>query len=353
MHPILQRQLHRLEITDAPPDPERWLMLLERVDRAYVEADQDRYTLERALSISSEEMRQRFDDLRATQRELVAASRKAGMADVATSVLHNVGNVLNSVNVSAGEVSRLAVSRSVEGLARAVLLLREQPQPGRFLDEDPRGAKLLEYLGVLDASLTRERAAMQDELAALRRHVEHIKVIVAQQLSVARGEHAPCDVREPVDLRALVDDALGTLRATLPAGADLVTRSPSNAVTAHTDRHKVFQIVMNLLSNARDAVAGRAGVVEVRLEARGERVALSVRDNGVGVAPEVRERIFTHGFTTKASGHGFGLHASACAAAELGGALTLHSEGVGQGATFTLTLPSEPRSPQSARGATA
>ncbi len=353
MHRILQRQLRRLELASAPPDPERWALLLERVDRAYVEADQDRYTLERALAISSEEMRQRFDDLRAAQRELVRASRKAGMADVATSVLHNVGNVLNSVNVSAGEVSRLAASRSVEGLSRAVALLRAQPQPGRFLDEDPRGAGMLEYLGALDESLTRERAAMQEELAAVRRHIEHIKVIVSQQLSEARGDRGPGEVRERLDLRELVDDALGALRATLPLGADLVVHAPGRSVTLSTDRHKVFQIVMNLLSNARDAVAGRAGVVEVLAEARGELAVLTVRDNGVGVAPEVRDRVFTHGFTTKSSGHGFGLHASACAAAELGGSLTLHSDGPGRGASFTLSLPRGLRVGANAQGATA
>jgi signal transduction histidine kinase len=353
MHRILERQLRRLELTDATPDPERWACLLARVDRAYVEADQDRYTLERALAISSEEMRERFDDLRAAQQQLVLASRKAGMADVATSVLHNVGNVLNSVNVSAGEVSRLASSRSVEGLTRAVALLQAQPQPGRFLDEDPRGAKLLEYLGALDASLARERAAMQDELAALRRHIEHIKVIVSQQLSVARGEHGAAEVRERLDLRALVDDALGMLRTTLPPGADLVVHGPRHSVSLSTDRHKVFQVVMNLLSNARDAVAGRAGVVEVLTDTRDDLAVLTVRDNGVGVAPEVRDRIFTHGFTTKASGHGFGLHASACAAAELGGSLSLQSDGPGCGATFTLTLPREPRVGASAQGATA
>lgn len=353
MHRILERQLRRLELSDAPPDRERWALLLARVDRAYVEADQDRYTLERALAISSEEMRERFDDLRATQNQLVLASRKAGMADVATSVLHNVGNVLNSVNVSAGEVSRLASSRSVDGLTRAVALLRGQPRPGRFLDEDPRGAKVLEYLGALDASLARERAAMQEELAALRRHVEHIKVIVSQQLQVARGDRGSRGVCEHLDLRELVDDALGMLRATLPPGADLVVHGPRRSVFLCTDRHGVFQVVMNLLSNARDAVAGRAGVVEVLTDTRDDLAVLTVRDNGVGVAPEVRDRIFTHGFTTKASGHGFGLHASACAVAELGGSLALQSDGPGCGATFTLTLPRGPRAGANAQGATA
>ncbi|HEX5747505.1 MAG TPA: ATP-binding protein [Archangium sp.] len=68
-------------------------------------------------------------------------------------------------------------------------------------------------------------------------------------------------------------------------------------------------------------------------------VRIQVHDNGMGIAPEMLTRIFQYGFTTREEGHGFGLHSSALAAQELGGSLTVHSEGPGHGATFTLELP--------------
>jgi len=68
-------------------------------------------------------------------------------------------------------------------------------------------------------------------------------------------------------------------------------------------------------------------------------VRISVTDNGIGIQPEHMTRIFSHGFTTKKDGHGFGLHSGALAARDLGGALRVASDGLGHGASFTLDLP--------------
>jgi len=69
------------------------------------------------------------------------------------------------------------------------------------------------------------------------------------------------------------------------------------------------------------------------------RFFISVCDTGVGIEQENLTRIFSHGFTTKADGHGFGLHTSALAAKAMGGSITAHSEGSGKGATFIIELP--------------
>ena len=104
-----------------------------------------------------------------------------------------------------------------------------------------------------------------------------------------------------------------------------------------------MMILVNLVSNARQALDTTASG-ERRLHislarAANDRVHITLRDNGVGIAPELLTRIFQYGFTTRREGHGFGLHSSALAAQELGGSLRVHSEGPGQGATFTLDLP--------------
>jgi C4-dicarboxylate-specific signal transduction histidine kinase len=108
------------------------------------------------------------------------------------------------------------------------------------------------------------------------------------------------------------------------------------------DKHKVLQILINLISNAKyalDAVPEGERTLRVRLFSDGTRAFIQMVDNGVGIAPEVRERLFAHGYTTRKDGHGFGLHSSALAAQMLGGRLTLDSEGPGKGAVATLELP--------------
>jgi len=113
-----------------------------------------------------------------------------------------------------------------------------------------------------------------------------------------------------------------------------------------TDKHKVLMILVNLISNAKyalDSAPVGQRCLTLRLEApAADRVRIEVRDNGMGIEPELLTRIFQHGFTTRDEGHGFGLHSSALAAQELGGMLTAHSEGPGRGATFTLELPCMP-----------
>jgi PAS domain S-box-containing protein len=278
---------------------------------------------------------------------LVAVSRHAGMAEVASNVLHNVGNVLNSVNVSTALLGdRLRGSR-VGNLARAVELLRGRAEasPGEFaafLTDDPEGQRLVSYLAGVAAHLRDERDELAAEVEALARSVEHIKEIVAVQQGYAR---APGGTEETLPASALVGEALRILDASpTPAAIEIVREiADGDDPTLTVEKHKVVQILINLVRNGRQACAERGGgpgcvVVRVARAAAG-RVHFSVRDDGVGIAPEVLARVFEHGFTTRKDGHGFGLHGAALMAAELGGALAVASEGLGRGATFTLDLP--------------
>jgi signal transduction histidine kinase len=341
MHSVLERQMRKLGLGSAPPTAEQWASFLDRVDHTYTAGDQDRYTLERALDLSSAEMRKRFAELRAAQGALVSASRKAGMADVATSVLHNVGNVLNSVNVSANVIADLVKASARGGLGKGLALLNSQPEPGKFLDEDPRGQKLIPYLTAVNTALADERTAMLRETESLAKHIEHIKAIVSQQLAGARGDVRGAKIVEQVNVCELLDDAVEVLRSSLTPAQQITFVYDREQLAIGTDRHKVFQIVMNLMANARDAVTARQGPGVITLRARRapeQRIAIEIEDNGVGIAEDTLARIFSHGFTTKSDGHGFGLHSSACAATELGGALSARSNGIGCGATFTLLL---------------
>ena len=323
------------------PNAAQWAELLARVDMAYTEADQDRYTVERSLELSSAEMRKRFTVLRETQEQLVLASRKAGMADVATSVLHNVGNVLNSVNVSATLLSeRLRDSRRT-GLTKSLALLESQPRPGAFLDSDPRGQKLLPYLSGVDEALAEEREFMLRETESLEKNIDHIKSVIGQQLAASRDELKEAKIVERVNVDQLLDDAINAVRSRAPREQSVRFERCSSPFVIGTDRHKVTQILLNLLTNARDAVVSREGASSVVLRTirvDESRIAIEVEDDGIGIAEGTLQSIFRHGFTTKENGHGFGLHSSACAATELGGSLVACSAGHGAGATFRLVL---------------
>lgn len=272
-------------------------------------------------------------------KEFAAASRQAGMAEVATGVLHNVGNVLNSVNVSAGLVIDQVRRSRIGSLTRALNLLRERHADlGVFLTTDPKGRQIPGFLDAIGEELGREHSTILGELEELRQNIEHIKQIVAMQQSYARVSGA----LERVPPAELVHDALRMVEDGLARHQIEVVRRFEPVADVLVDRHKVLQILVNLIGNAKHAVEtlaeGRRITVSVG-PGDDQRVRVEVQDNGMGIPPENLKRIFQHGFTTKQSGHGFGLHSGALAAKEMGGQLTAQSEGPGTGATFILELP--------------
>jgi two-component system sensor histidine kinase ChiS len=274
------------------------------------------------------------------QAELRHRSRQAGMAEIATSVLHNVGNVLNSVNVSAGLVTSRVQASRVSGLARAVKLMDEHAADlGDFLTHDPKGKLLLPYLGQLSQALEAEQRDLVEELRRLARSVDHIKQVVATQQSYARA----AGVVEAVLVHDLVDDALRMNAGALEHHRVTVVKQVADLPLLPLDKHRVLLILVNLISNAKYAMDGvvdgdRRLTLTVDAD-QPQRLRIRVADNGEGIAAENLTRIFSHGFTTRQNGHGFGLHSCVLAAQEMGGTLSAHSDGPGLGATFTLELP--------------
>lgn len=270
---------------------------------------------------------------------LLDASRQAGMAEIATNVLHNVGNVLNSVNVSSALALEGVRKFSVSSLERVVSLLRDhQNDLGTFLSTDHRGQKVLPYLAQLTSHLADEQATTLKELQSLRDNIEHIREIVVMQQSFATAS----GVKEVVDLRELIEDSLKINSSAMDRHGVTVTREFQTVPRVELEKHKILQILVNLVSNAKHACnqARRTDKrITVRLYQENNRIFVSVTDNGMGVSPENLTRIFNHGFTTRKDGHGFGLHSGAIAATEMGGSLTVKSDGPDKGATFTLELP--------------
>jgi len=280
-------------------------------------------------------------ELAQAHKQFVEMSRRAGMADVATGVLHNVGNVLNSVNVSADLLSECARNSKAANLARVVAVLREhQSDLGEFVTHHPQGKHLTNFLESLDHQLNEERARVVEELVCLGKNIQHIKDIVSMQQSYAMVG----GVQEEVSVTELVEDSLKMSVASLNRHRVDIIRDFGDSSMISVDKHKAMQILLNLVSNAKQACveSGRTNAsVTLRTARIGDRVRVSVVDNGVGIPAENLTRIFNHGFTTRKTGHGFGLHSAALAARDLSGSLTVSSEGPGLGATFTLDLPAQ------------
>ena len=281
---------------------------------------------------------QQEEKRRELQSQLRDASRDAGMAEVATGVLHSVGNVLNSLGVSASLLqSRLRESRVSNVQRMASLLIAQGDKLGQFLETDARGRQTPVYLAQLGEHLNAENQRLLAEAEAIAAHVGHIRTIVAAQQGHARRG----GVTEPVDIAALVDNAVAIQ---FDMTVDVTIQRKYEPVPIVTlDRHKLLQILGNLLNNARQALKERADAprvltLSVHARARGWFV-IEIRDSGIGIAPEALKRLFEFGFTTKKDGHGFGLHTSAILAQELGGHLAGHSDGTSCGAQFALRLP--------------
>jgi signal transduction histidine kinase len=283
------------------------------------------------LATALRAMVERLNEL--SQQELMRASRHAGMAEVATGVLHNVGNILNSVNVTVELLREGDRSMSVQRLTQLKSIL-EKLDP-KTLDAT-KVAALVKFTDVLATSLAGERAATIEKIDTLRGHVDHIKRVVSMQNAYARQT----SVIEVARVRGLVEEAV---EIALPPARRAALTLEIDVPDAHAkfDRHRALQIVVNLIANARDAVATTDGPKQVAISGTMEngKLTISVRDSGIGFTPETGQKLFAAGFTTKQQGHGYGLHSSALAARQLGGELRAKSDGLGRGATFSLVLP--------------
>ncbi|MEX0876251.1 MAG: ATP-binding protein [Phycisphaerales bacterium] len=305
-----------------------------------------------------EQLQRSTDEHESLQRKLVIASREAGMAEVATGVLHNVGNVLNSVNVSASVIADQLRHSEVPALIQAGELIRQHAHDlPRYLTQDPRGSTLPAFLQELGRCLSAEHDTLKQEMTSLSAGIDHIKSIVSTQQILARKR----TVLEPADPADVLESALELQQDAFLRNNVTINRDYDQLPAVPLDKHRILQILTNLISNAKQALA-ESDRPDKRLTLRVSSIhddatpaiRFEVRDNGSGIAPEHHDRLFRHGFTTKSSGHGFGLPSAAAAAQVMGGSLTVQSDGPGKGASFVLTIPVETaeQSPENASSAT-
>lgn len=458
---LLARQLKRYKLTaDSPPELQQWKDFLERINNAYIEANQERYLLERSLELSSRELLDLNDRLENAQhiaqlgywlydrnqnqliwskecsnlfgieagkptpnyeqflelihpqerttikkliedavllnqnfehevriknnndyhwyllighvspealdkyqlsgiimditsqkraeeevsllhQQLLVSARQAGMADVASSVLHNVGNVLNSANVSMGLIKENLANECYEKLFSVIGLIKENlPSIANYLIDDPKGKLIPQYLVCLTEVFEKDYGTIVTEINNLNKNLEHIIEIVAMQQKFGGiSSH-----NEKIFLPEIVDLGLQMSGCSFEENQIQIIKKYNENIFITTDKTKILQILVNLIQNARDSVRSvlpqRVGNIVITIDNKTlDQAIITIQDNGVGIALENITKIFSFGYTTKQNGHGFGLHSSALATKEIGGTLVADSKGVDQGAIFTLILP--------------
>lgn len=304
-----------------------------------LEVARRRSRLEGINKLIEQQVQQRTVELTEAHKQLVEASRQAGMAEIATNVLHNVGNVLNSVNVSAEAAASKVRNFRITSLKQVADLLRAHADNlPEFLASDPRGRELPSYLIKLADNMAQPQQGILRELDLLQKNIEHIKEVVAMQQSYAKRS----GMLETLSAVELVETAIHINDATFSRHGVDVIRDYQDVPPVIADRHKVLPILVNLLNNAKQALDNIPQNKRLKVRVAGNSktgVEITVSDNGIGIPQENLTRIFQHGFTTRPDGHGFGLHSGALAAREMGGSLSVHSDGLGRGAAFTLSLP--------------
>ncbi len=281
----------------------------------------------------------RTAQLAKAQNELLQAAHKAGMVEMANGTLHNVGNVLNSVKTSTEMINRISSGVPYQRFRKANALLRDNMDNiVAFVANDPKGKLLLEYYLQLEDQFNNMEDEIRHQLGRLKRNVDMVVEIIATQQSTGKGKQ----FTEKCYLDQIVDETLDVQEDMIEQHEITVIKEIRASPVVAVQRTKLIHILINLIRNAKDAMIDtpiKERFLRIAVSADNDRAAIAVTDNGIGVDPQHLEKLFTHGFTTKKRGHGFGLHTCAEYMAEMEGEITADSPGQGQGATFTMRFP--------------
>lgn len=274
------------------------------------------------------------------QKQLRETSREAGMAMLATHLLHNLGNVLNGLTVSSARIrDRLQHSQRDKLRKLADLLQEHADELPDFFARHPKASVVPAFLGELVRIFDDEYEALWADTQVIRASAEHAGQIIASQQQLARSKACLRELVSAIDMM----EAAFTLGSAAFSMRDVnVERHYAYAGNVTTDRHKVLQILINLVSNAAHAIQEKDATerrIRLGTSLGDDCVRIEISDAGAGIDARVLPELFNQGFTTRQNGHGIGLHSSASWARELGGSLTCQSDGVGRGATFVLELP--------------
>lgn len=279
--------------------------------------------------------------LRNVQYKLIENAHNAGMAQIASDTLHNIGNILNSLQTSIDLLKKSLRFDLAEQFSKTCDLLKDHQQNlSQFLAADPKGIKLLDYMFILEKEFREAFEEINRVVGRLDEKSSSIsKVVLSQQRFVSDAS-----IVEPIEVTSVIEEAL------------LLTPELKNQTIIKIDRHyepiplvvlsrvKLLHCFVNLFSNAAHALINHSNdakhlILSVNL--KDKYIQIQVSDNGYGIAPSNRKKIFGQGFSTKPEGSGFGLHSCALYLQQMNIQIQVDSPGVGKGTTFTLLIPDQ------------
>ncbi len=281
------------------------------------------------------------EELKELNKTIEEKSRVAAIAEMSSGILHNIGNVLNSISTSATVVRRNFDDSSLQKLPLIVELINEHKDSlDDFLNNDEKGKQVLPFLSLLYDRLEHEKSLALDEIRSLLDDIDHVRSVISMQQNYAGGYGE----KEAVDIMLLIENAIKTQQHELDENNIIIKKFYGELAVVSTYKHKLLQILINLISNAKHAMIdseSEDNVICITVTNDENTLSIEVSDTGVGISGDDLDRLFEYGFTKKKGGHGFGLHHSMNIAKELGGDISVASDGPGMGAKFTITIPFE------------
>lgn len=276
--------------------------------------------------------------LRAAHEKLVDNAHKAGMAEMAADTLHNVGNVLNSIKTSSSVIREILHDNPEKKLSLVCELIKKnESNIEAFLLKTPDGKKVIEYILMLDNEFKDVFSNISHNTERLHEKINTIAEIVAAQQSYA-GTVFQKDSANFIDI---IEDALELTSVRLNENGIKISKNFSSVPTLTLQKTKVLHTLVNLINNAIDALLVNDinnRLLDLKVYTEEPDLIMNITDNGAGITEDDLQKIFTHGYTTKENGFGFGLHSSANYLQEMGASIKAYSQGSGKGATFILTF---------------
>ncbi len=187
----------------------------------------------------------------------------------------------------------------------------------------------------MEKYISSEQETIRENLQRLDQKIEVIVDVVKAQQSYA----GLASLSEKYLLSDIINDAQTMLSDSMEQYHIKIETQLEDLPPVLIQRTKLIHILINLINNAKDAMINtpeEKRSLTILLEEKDNNAFIKIADSGEGIAEDNLKKIFTHGYTTKEGGHGFGLHSSANYMMELKGDIWAESEGLGKGATFVL-----------------
>ncbi len=269
---------------------------------------------------------------------LKSLSYKVGAGQVATGVLHNIGNILNSINISIQSLSEMAKNSKIPKLIKANELFHENKMRiGEYITNDKAGRHLPDFYAGIGEFMKEDNAQLKDELDELKDHLNLVKELIATQQNYAKCFTG----RRRLPVMDLLTDALKIEKMSIQKHKIRVDVQCPDEATIFVEKPKALHVLVNLIKNGIEAIlaAEKTGHFQINVAIEESHVAVTIRDNGIGLCREQLAKMFSFGFTTKLDGHGFGLFTSYQLMKEMDGKIAVSSEGLRKGAVFHLEFP--------------